>query len=370
MKRQHSIDDGNKKRKLTNNLNRDVITCLEDISNEIIYETFDFLDYDQTYKAFSNLNQRFQNLVTHSNFPIKIKLLSTSNSNFRHYHTQTLMPNQHRIKSLHLSNPFLIDHVFSSICHGLKLIELETLILDKIQSTYVEHLLKHLLVLPYLSTLIINCEDNVKNKNNLYDEIFRLPRLKFCKLSLNELIQSEPLPMATNEYSPIERFILISTYPMNDLNNLLSYIPHLKYLSLHSSNYHRIQQMEQYSSALIHLTHVSISGLDIPFDLFEIMVQSLFNQVQVIHISVCYRIEYLDGHRWQRLILSHIPQLRIFDINIELILRNQEKIIDFISWIEKFNSPFWSERQWFFDYHTYKNQDQTLLNFYSTKPYR
>ena len=49
---------------------------------------------------------------------------------------------------------------------------LEALILNKIQSTYLEYLLD----LPYLLSLIIDCEDEVNNKNNLYYEIFRLPR--------------------------------------------------------------------------------------------------------------------------------------------------------------------------------------------------
>ncbi|CAF3724136.1 unnamed protein product [Rotaria sp. Silwood1] len=89
----------------------------------------------------------------------------------------------------------------------LKLIRLETLILNKIQSIYLENLLKYVLILPYLSSLIINCGDHVHNKNNLYKRIFHLPALKYCKLSLYDSNQSEPLPIATKKFSPIEHFV-------------------------------------------------------------------------------------------------------------------------------------------------------------------
>ncbi|CAF1373721.1 unnamed protein product [Rotaria sordida] len=206
----------------------------EDLSKEIIYEIFEFLDFFHLYEIFSNLNIRFQNFFIYSNFPIKIKLLSASKSTFQRYYTQIIIPNQHRIKSLYLSNPFIIDGIFSSTRIELKLIKLETLILNKISSIYFENLLKYLFILPYLSSLIINCEDEIQNKNKLYKQVFRLRPLKYCKLSLDDSNQPEQLPIAMKESSPIEYFILNSTHVLNDLNNLLSYIPHLKHLSIDS----------------------------------------------------------------------------------------------------------------------------------------
>ncbi|CAF1313154.1 unnamed protein product [Rotaria sordida] len=123
---------------------------------------------------------------------------------------------------------------FILICIELKLIKLETLILNKISSIYFENLLKYLFILPYLSSLIINCEDEIQNKNKLYKQVFRLRPLKYCKLSLDDSNQPEQLPIAMKESSPIEYFILNSTHVLNDLNNLLSYIPHLKHLSIDS----------------------------------------------------------------------------------------------------------------------------------------
>ncbi|CAF1162516.1 unnamed protein product [Rotaria sordida] len=226
IKRKNSIANGNKKKQATGDtksLSKNSTARFEDLSNKIIYKIFLIsLFFSYIYEIFSNLNIRFQNLLTYPNFPLKIKLLSTSKSTFQRYHTQIIIPNQHRIKSLYLSNPFIID---------------------------------------------------------------------------GDSNQPEQLPIATKGSSPIEHFILNSTHVLNDLNNLLSYVPHLNRLSIHSSYYFSITQIQLYSASLIHLTHVSLNRLDIPFNQLKFMIQSLFNQVQVLHISNYYRLAYLDALR-------------------------------------------------------------------------
>ncbi|CAF4575548.1 unnamed protein product, partial [Rotaria magnacalcarata] len=60
-KRQHndqiSISNNHKKRKLEH----------QNLSNEILYELFEYLDSYDIYKGFYNLNRRFQNLAINSN---------------------------------------------------------------------------------------------------------------------------------------------------------------------------------------------------------------------------------------------------------------------------------------------------------------
>ncbi|CAF4970092.1 unnamed protein product [Rotaria sp. Silwood1] len=100
------------------------------------------------------------------------------------------------------------------------------------------------------------------------------------------------------------------------------------------------------------------------------MSRSLLNPIQVLHISNYSSAAYLNANRWQRLILSHIPHLRIFNILISYTLNWAENIVDFITMINKFNSLFWFKRQWFFEYYVDKKRDQNFLSFYSTNPYR
>ncbi|CAF3188168.1 unnamed protein product [Rotaria socialis] len=64
-----------------------LIICLEDLSNEIFYEIFDYLNGCEIVKAFSNLNFRFKQLLYSSSLLIKThfylfnydKMINTSN---------------------------------------------------------------------------------------------------------------------------------------------------------------------------------------------------------------------------------------------------------------------------------------------------
>ncbi|CAF4269405.1 unnamed protein product, partial [Rotaria sordida] len=122
---------------------------------------------------------------------------------FERYNTNIIIPFQYRITLLHLSNPLIIECLFSPISILLKFIRLENLHLRNIESKYFEELLIHLISLPFLYSLIVSCTDNVQNKNIFYHQIFRLPVLKYCKLTLAGNAQSNSLPMATMEFSPI-----------------------------------------------------------------------------------------------------------------------------------------------------------------------
>ncbi|CAF4180402.1 unnamed protein product, partial [Rotaria sordida] len=54
------------------------IKHLEDLSNELFIEIFNYLDVYHIYQSFYNLNKYLQNLVVNSNFPLKIHLSSIS----------------------------------------------------------------------------------------------------------------------------------------------------------------------------------------------------------------------------------------------------------------------------------------------------
>ncbi|CAF4326544.1 unnamed protein product, partial [Adineta steineri] len=83
----------------TNRSLKQNFTRFEDLSNEIIYEIFEFLDAFHSYQAFNNLNIRFRNFVTYSNPPLKINISSITRTNFRDYNTNFIIPSQDRITS-------------------------------------------------------------------------------------------------------------------------------------------------------------------------------------------------------------------------------------------------------------------------------
>ncbi|CAF2770403.1 unnamed protein product [Rotaria sp. Silwood2] len=130
---------------------------------------------------------------------------------------------------------------------------------------------------------------------------------------------------------------------------------------------------------LNHLTHVSLKLNYIRFDQFEQLGIDLFAKIQALRVSINYNsdVAYMDGNRWEKLILSHMPNLRIFDIRHEswpsnTTANNNSNNIELTldSRINQFTSPFWIERQWSFALQHNQSRYGNPTIFYSTDPYR
>ncbi|CAF1049228.1 unnamed protein product [Adineta steineri] len=159
-----NIYDNNKKQKIqvdSNCLSKEVTTCFEDLSNELIYEIFELLDCDHVYQAFYSLNTRFYNLITNSTLPIEVNLSSISKSTFQRYNQDIILPNKHRIHSLHLSNPCLYNDISSPIHILPEFLYLKTLSLNDIESECLEYLWEQLILshMPKLRIFDIRHED-------------------------------------------------------------------------------------------------------------------------------------------------------------------------------------------------------------------
>jgi hypothetical protein len=338
------------------------ITHFEDLSNELIYEIFEYFDFCHAYEIFFNLNTRFRSLLINSTLPIKIKLSFLSKATFEYYDKNIIIPYQQQIQSLQLSNPFIIDS-FSLIP---KLIQLRTLIIENIQSKYLENLLNDLFVLPHLSSLVIICNSYVPNRNTVYQQIFRLSALKYCKLSIHAPYPPEQLSIATNQFSPIVHLVIKDSINLNELSCLLSHVPQLHRLSIDNQVQYYNRQRNVWSNVSANLTHVYLNLEDVYFDKFEPLIKNLFRQLQILSILTSADRSYLDANRWKQLILSHMPYLRIFDIHY----CEHTNMIDkemYAVRFDQFESSFWFERQWFFAYHIPVKSGYVL--FYSA-PYR
>ncbi|CAF1586584.1 unnamed protein product, partial [Adineta steineri] len=260
-------------------LSKESITTFEDLSNELLYEIFDYLIDYHAFQAFCYLNNRFQNLFLHSNFPIKINIREISKSEFEYYLKHIIKPCTKRIKLFRVSNP-CIDPCLLLFPLMKHLTQLTTLILNKIEANYIEPIVNHLSSLPVLSSLTMISINKLIKKNNIYYKLFRLSKLKYCQISIGLLQCPKSLLAATNEFSAIEYLIINNGISIDPLIIILSYVPQLRRLSIHYLTESKYNRIKKDSINLNYLTNVSIRLLCVPFNQFETLMINYFRQIQ------------------------------------------------------------------------------------------
>ncbi|CAF1483290.1 unnamed protein product [Rotaria sordida] len=356
----------------TNSLYKESLIHFEDLSNEIFYEIFEYLDFYHVYKAFSNLKKRFENLIIDSKLPIKINISFISKTNFQHYYTDIIIPCLHRVKSLRITILLAVNIILLSRNNISKFIRLETLILDNIEPSYLRNL-EWLNILPRLSSLVIISDGYTNDQAEIYHQIFQLPVLRYCKvlLGIHYMPIVSSLPFATNKYSPIEHLVINNNLHLDTLYVILSYVPQLRRLSIPVLFEAVNKQRITFPIALNYLTYISLQLGFITFDDFELLIKNIFYKLQILRLSTSHDITYLDADRWQNLILSHMSNLNVFDLQFIYFVESDEDITFIYDvQINKFTSSFWIERQWFFSTQYSCRQNQYSIMFYSAKPYK
>ncbi|CAF4496999.1 unnamed protein product [Rotaria sp. Silwood2] len=324
-------------------------THFEDLSNEIFFEIFDYIEYNELCNAFLNLNNRFQNLLNHSFLRLKLNVGHQPESAVQQYYTQFIIPNKHRIVSLYLHDHLdIINHVSS---HNIdsSFSRVQSLILDQVQCRELISIFPILTSLPRLLSITINLIDNTIDLTEIYRLTFLLPFLKKIELSSkrNSLLIS--LPINTYEhYSYIKHLIIKHVCHLKELIVLLSYTPLLTHLTcLELSNRHQEIQSIQ-SIMILNLTSMTLNTCYLQFNEFEIFIKKICKQLRILCINKTQDADYLNATRWEQLISKHMPYLRIFKLeNCEFHYEPIE-LMSYHCQLNQFISSFWINRGWFF----------------------
>ncbi|CAF4349219.1 unnamed protein product [Rotaria sp. Silwood2] len=85
------------------------------------------------------------------------------------------------------------------------------------------------------------------------------------------------------------------------------------------------------------------------FDELETLIKKSFSYIRVLRFTASWDSSYLDADRWEQLILKHIPHLRILDFKYTEGLDNQLMYKPYHLNFNRFLSPFWIQRRWFFE---------------------
>ncbi|CAF4291963.1 unnamed protein product, partial [Rotaria sp. Silwood2] len=347
------------------------INCIENLSNELFYEIFDYLDGRDIFYAFSNLNIHFESLIMSSTLLLKIHDYASYKRSFEYDYQRIIIPNKHRIISLHLSNGS--QFITCSKIHTIdsSFYRLESLILHGIKFNQIVSFLPSLTNLSHLFSLNIYLDDILNDYNTIYRLIFHLPMLKYNKLLAKKIVLQDSIPITSNEQlTSLEQLVINHPCTLESLYNILSYTSKLhrltcEHLFLMNQNISR-----EVPLTIFNLTYCSISQCYLKFDEFEMFIKQISSQLRTLRFKPCSDIFYLDADRWQQLILQYMPYLHTFQFKYHDGVSGHFRIQSYHSFINRFISPFWIERQWLLDIQIDLNHWPPIEIIFSIQPKR
>ncbi|CAF1363935.1 unnamed protein product [Rotaria sordida] len=348
------------------------INSIENFSNEFFYEIFDYLDACEIYYAFSNLNYRFQQLINSSSLLLKLTFnYSQLQEIFMNNYQQILHFNKNQIFSIHLWISENTNQIISSFTIDSSFNCLESLIFDSIEPDILISLLPKLICLPRLFSLIIDTCSIEKDLGDIYRLIFNLPKLKYIKytaIESNDFDIKISLPIATNEQiSSIEHLIMDHPCALDELFVIISYTPHLRHLKFLSLTDRNVNIKNIKPIKLPNLTHLSIHIYrKMSFNVFDTFISKLNSKIKILSLTTLVEdITYLDANRWEKFILTKLPQLEKFYFKYSAYFEENYETPMYFGQCDQFISSFWLQRQWILE---------TEIEFeniiYSISPYK
>ena len=106
----------------------------------------------------------------------------------------------------------------------------------------------------------------------------------------------------------------------------MSYVPELRRLKLQHLDASDSRRTQFRAISLKYLSDISLKLVSVSFNQFEQLIRNTFYQVQVLHVSIEDDITYLDDNRWEQLMLSSMPRLRVFHMNNSNSLLTNDRI--------------------------------------------
>ncbi|CAF1061424.1 unnamed protein product [Adineta steineri] len=290
---------------------------IENLSNEIFYEIFDYLDGCAIYQSFSNLNIRFQNLIIHSTFYLKVQFSSKSQSNLtiKDRYERYILPNKHRIISFYCDNELYYEEFIQLAPFNSTFNYLESIILKNISTFQFIDLFIYLKSLPRLSSLQIffdDCDDDI---GDIFQLLFQLPFLKYLKVDTGDYENSSlTLPVATNEqYTSIEFFVFFHSLTLNEFRRLLSYLPRLTHLYCFTIMGFESRNSIELFTNINNLVQFNLCIHGLPCNLCQALLSKLALQLNILSVTVFNKDKrYLDANRWEELIRKNMPHLERF----------------------------------------------------------
>lgn len=327
------------------------ITSFENLSNELFYEIFDYLDGIHLHQAFSNLNQHFQRLITAPFLLLKIDAYrSFRKDQFFKNWKQIIESHRHQIYSLRLDESLQGEQLFPSLSSlDSSFNHLQSFNIWSCDHLTLLSLLSKLNCLPCLHSLIIFTENPSTNLTDIYRLVLNFPVLKYYRFYISELDVPVALPMALDDQrSQIENLNIDHCCHIDELVSILSYTPKLRRLRFSDDSGEKYSGEILSPITLSHLRSVSIRSYSLSFDQWESFIRQIRPPLQTLHfVTRSEDINYLNAHRWERFIQENLPQLESFSFYYYEYVDKAHNLPTYSFESNQFLSTFWIERKWF-----------------------
>jgi hypothetical protein len=218
---------------------------------------------------------------------------------FDHHYKQFIISNKHHILAFDFSNESILDKLISSYIIDSTFYRLESIVLSEISIFKLLIFLFHLKSLPRLFSLSIRLFECYNNLGDIFGILFRFLVLKYLKFEVSDN-EDVHLKIPIRQYSSIEYLAIHFCCALNELTDLLSYIPRLARLSCPDLGGSQAHIKFEVLTKLTNLVHLNVSINDFEFEGFLLNICS---QLKSLSITMrCSDKSYLDGNRWERLI--------------------------------------------------------------------
>ncbi|CAF1317676.1 unnamed protein product [Adineta ricciae] len=350
------------------------ITTIEDLSDEIFCEIFDYLEGYIIFHAFSNLNNRFQSLLSSPLTRLNLNdndIDDRAKRIFLDNYSDILCYHQHQIVSIHSSSLENTQLIALTINFDQSFQHLQSLALYSIELESLLPLLYHLSSLPRFIALTVDLSTEIGNQAEIYQLMLNLRKLKYLKYRAadsNDFNITIPLAIPTApQFTSIEYLNMDHPCCAKDLFTVLSYTPKVRHLKLWNPITKDVDLKAIEAMRLANLRTVSIEIYQMSYDEFEIFIKKLpSRQLNSLSLDIHHDdILYLDAYRWEYFLQENLPQLEKFYFKYYVYFSENYDTPMYLGDQNQFSSAFWLERQWVF-----KVENDCTDLIYSIQPYR
>lgn len=318
--------------------------CFENLSNEIIYEIFDYLSGCNIYRGFSKLNYRYTCLLENSSIRYKICVIKESENDLT-----LIRQMEKQIVSFNFLNPLLADKIFPLTLTDFSFSNLQSIVLFEETATKLAIHLFYMQQLPKLSSLSIYLETCHENVGDFYQIIFQYSSLKYFKFTITAIDNSVLFTIPWNYpnlRSPIEYLSIGHDCTYIEFASILSYTPQLSHI--HCSIDFDLDDDTSFNLPKdCQLTYLNMYFCNFELSRFQNILSQFCSN---LHTLVLRSIQtsnrsYFDGDRWAKFLETYMPRLNRINLSFTERIDETFHVHSDHSLLNRFTSSFWRKHQ-------------------------